>query len=49
MSTFETKIQNDPLVLLDMIEILVHTPEKEKYPSLTLVEVLFSFLKVKQG
>ena len=27
----------------------MHTPEKAKYPSLTLVEVLLSFLKVKQG
>ena len=49
MSTFETKIRNDPLFLLDMIEILIHTPEKEKYPSLTLVEALCSFLKVRQG
>ena len=32
-----------------MIEILIHTPEKAKYPSLTLVEVLCSFLRVKQG
>ena len=32
-----------------MIEILIHTPEKVKYPSLTLVEVFCSFLKVKQG
>lgn len=27
----------------------MHTPEKAKYPALTLVEVLLSFLKVKQG
>ena len=32
-----------------MIEILIHTPEKAKYPSLTLVEVLCSFLRAKQG
>ena len=48
MSIFETKIRNDPLALLEMIEILIHTPEKAKYPSLTLVEVLCSFLRVKQ-
>ena len=49
MSAFKSKIRNDPLALLEMIEILIHTPEKAKYPSLTLVEVLCSFLRVKQG
>ena len=29
--------------------MLMHTPEKAKYPALTLVEVLLSFLKIKQG
>ena len=29
--------------------MLIHEPKKAKYPSLTLVEVLCSFLKVKQG
>ena len=29
--------------------MLMHTPEKAKYPALTLIEVLLSFLKIKQG
>ena len=49
MTTYETVIRNEPLLLLKNIEMLIHTPEKAKYPSLTLVEVLCSFLKVKQG
>ena len=49
MITFETMIRNEPLALLETIEVLIHTPEKAKHPSLTLVEVLCSFLKVRQG
>ena len=49
MPTYETMIRNEPLVLLDTIVMLISTHEKAKYPSLTLVEVLCSFLKVKQG
>ena len=48
-STFETKIKDEPIALLEMIEMLMHTPEKAKYPSLTLIEVLLSFTKIKQG
>ena len=47
--TFETMIRNEPLALLETIEMLIRMPEKAKYPSLTLVEVLCSFLKVRQG
>ena len=49
MPTFEKSIRNEPLVLMEKIEMLIHTPEKAKYPSLTLVEVLCSFLRVNQG
>ena len=49
MSTFETKIKDEQIALLEMIEMLMHTPEKAKYPSLTLIEVLLSFTKIKQG
>ena len=49
MSTFETKIKHEPIALLEMIKMLMHTPEKAKYPSLTLIEVLLSFTKIKQG
>ena len=49
MSTYEAKIKNEPIALLEMIEMLIHTPEKAKYPSLTLIEVLLNFTKIKQG
>ena len=49
MSDFESDIKNEPLMVLERIETLIHTPEKEKYPALTLIEVLLRFLKIKQG
>ena len=39
---FESVIRNDPLILLGMIGNLMHTLERTKYPSLTLIEVHFS-------
>ena len=44
-----TRIKDDPLELLVEVETMVYVPQKAKYPPLTLVEVLSSFLKVKQG
>ena len=49
MPDFDTKIVNQPVELLARAENLVHTPMKEKYPLLTLVEVLISFLQIKQA
>ena len=49
MPAYETVIKNNPLELLRIVETLMHTPEKAKYPTLTLIEVLLSFLKIKQG
>ena len=49
MPDYDTRIHNEPLELLREIESLMHTPEQAKYPQLTLVEVLLSFLKIKQG
>ena len=49
MPDFDTAINKDPLVLLEEIEELMHTPERAKYLSLTTVEVLLNFLKCKQG
>ena len=49
MPDFDTKINKEPLVLLDRIKQLMHTPERAKYPSLTTVEILCNFLKCKQG
>ena len=44
---YEAKIQNDPLQLLEAIEGLMHTPEKAKYPVLTMVEIMANFLKCR--
>ena len=49
MPDFESSILNQPIVLLERVENLMHTPMKAKYPPLTLVEVLISFLQIKQG
>ena len=49
MVDYDTHIKNDPLALLERVRTLMRTPQKAKYPPLTLVEVLFNFLKVKQG
>ena len=49
MPDFDGQINKNPLVLLERVETLMHTPERAKYPSLTTVEVLHNFLKCKQG
>ena len=49
MPAFDNSIRSDPLELLTVVETLMHTPEKAKYPTLTLIEVLLSFMKVRQG
>ena len=48
-SDFETVVLNKPLVLLERIKLLVHTPEKAKYPLLTLIEAMASILNFRQG
>ena len=48
MPDFERLIRNNPLVLLETVERHMHAPEKEKYPTLTLIEVLLSFIEVNQ-
>ena len=35
--------------MLERIKQLIHTPERDKYPLLTTVEMLSNFLKCKQG
>ena len=49
MPDFDSSIITQPIVLLERVENLMHIPMKAKYPSLTLVEVLISFLQIKQG
>ena len=48
-SDFESDVLNKPLELMNRIKVLVHTPEKAKYPFLTLIEVFASLLNFKQG
>ena len=48
-SDFDTAILNEPLVLLERIRLLVHTPEKAKYPMLTLIEVMASLVNFRQN
>lgn len=49
MSIFDVEIRNDPLGLLNNVEKLMHTPQRAKYPPITLIEVLLKFLKLRQG
>ena len=48
-SDFDNKVLNKLLELLERVKILVHTPEKAKYPFLTLIEVFASLLNFRQG
>ena len=45
MPDYDIHVRDEPLELLEVIESLMHTPEKENYPYLTLVEVLANSLK----
>ena len=49
MPDFDMHIINEPLELLTRVKSLMHVPMKSKYPPLTLIEVLCSFLAIKQG
>ena len=46
---FETTIKDNLLELLRVVETVMHTPEKAKYPCLTVAKVLASFLQCRQG
>ena len=48
-SDFDSKVLNKPLVWMERIKMLVHMPEKAKYPFLTLIEVFASLLNFRQG
>ena len=43
------KIRDNPLKLLERVENLKHTPERAKYPVLTIIKVLWNFLRTKQS
>ena len=49
MPDFQNVIKNDQLLLLETVETLMYTPQKAKYPALTPIEVLLSFMKVIHG
>lgn len=49
MPDFDTAIINEPLELLFWVKSLMHVPMKSKYPPLTLIDILCSFLAIKQG
>ena len=49
MSTFDVDIRDYLLGLLNNDENLTHTPQRAKYPQLTLTEALITSLKLKQG
>ena len=49
ISDYNYVVNNEPLELFKRFERLMHTPTKTKYPPLTLMEVLYSFLSLKQG
>ena len=44
ITDFDTAIINKPLERLVQVESLMHVPIKSKYPPLTLIEILCSFL-----
>ena len=46
---FSTNIRNTSLELLQYIETLMHIPQGAKYPLLTLIEVLASYMRICQG
>ena len=48
-SDFDSTVLNEPLERMKRIKMLVHTPEKAKYPFLTLIEVFASLLNFRQG
>ena len=49
MSDFNSVVKNEPLEFLVRVARLMHTSMKAKYPPLTLIEVLYRFLLLKQG
>ena len=49
MSMFNSHIRDDPLILLQTVEHLMHVPMKAVYPTLTLIESMSRMLSIKQG
>jgi hypothetical protein len=45
---FDSKIKNDPIVLLETIKTLIHQPVRAQYPYVTFTETMRAFLWIKQ-
>ena len=46
---FETRVRDDPLVLLEEVEKLTHVSRKANHPLLALVETLMGWITTRQG
>ena len=47
-TTYETLIRDDPIELLKAIKIMMHDPERAKYPYASLKEALTRMINIKQ-
>ena len=45
---YQTKIKNDPIELLKVIKILMHDPERAKYPYSSLTKAMARIINIKQ-
>ena len=45
---FETKIENDPIALLEAIKTLMHDPVRAQYPVVSMTDALTRLINVKQ-
>ena len=47
-SSYESVIQDDPIEILKKIKIIMHDPEKSKYPFASLTEAMSRMINIKQ-
>ena len=45
---FDSKIENDPIALLESIKTLMHDPVRAQYPLVSMTEALIRLVNVKQ-
>ena len=46
---FETKIENNPIELLEVIKVLMHDPVRAQYPMISMTEALTRLMNTKQA
>ena len=46
---YESKIRDDPIELLQAIKLLMHDPERARYPYASLTEAMGRMINIKQG